>query len=94
MIFVQYGEVDNLTNGGKNSSWSNCIIIVQICAVIYENVSGTKMCYFDNCERSEKCGGCQSRGVYQKGMWYTPRIAESLFRTTTSLLVYEALILV
>jgi hypothetical protein len=24
---------------------------VQICAVIYENVSGTKMCYFDNWER-------------------------------------------
>jgi hypothetical protein len=32
--FVQYGEVDNLTNGGKNLSWSKLIMVVQICAVV------------------------------------------------------------
>ncbi len=32
-VFVQYGEVDNLTNGGKNVSWSNLMIVAQICAV-------------------------------------------------------------
>ena len=67
----------------NNSSWSNCIIIVQICAVIHENVSGTKMCYFDNCERFREMRGNESRGVYQRRICYTPRIAESSFRTTT-----------
>ncbi len=38
---------------------------MQICAVIYENVSGTKMCYFDNCERSgEMRSRNESRGLY------------------------------
>jgi hypothetical protein len=27
--YVQHGEVDNLTNGGKNLSWSNVIIAVR-----------------------------------------------------------------
>ncbi len=27
--YVQHGEVDNLTNGGKTLSWSNVIIAVQ-----------------------------------------------------------------
>jgi hypothetical protein len=57
LIFVQYGEVDNLTIGGKNLSWSNLIIVVQICAVVTKNVSGTKMIIFDNCERSREKGG-------------------------------------
>jgi hypothetical protein len=48
---------DNLTNRGKNFSWSKLIIIVQICAVVTKNVSGTKMIIFDNCERSAEKRG-------------------------------------
>ena len=38
---VQYGEVDKLTNRGKNLSWSILIIVVQISAVVTKNLSGT-----------------------------------------------------
>ena len=58
-IFVQYGEVDNLTNGGKNLLLSNLIIVAHICAVETKNASGTKMINFDNCERSEEKRGLQ-----------------------------------
>ncbi len=47
-----------MTNSGKNLSWSNCIIVVQICAVVTKNVSGTKMIILTNFERSEEMGGC------------------------------------
>jgi hypothetical protein len=47
---------------------------VQICAVITKNVSGTKMCYFVNCERSEEMRGCELGGVYQRRICYTPHI--------------------
>jgi hypothetical protein len=67
LIFVQNCEVDNLTTGaGKNLSWSNPIIVVKICAVITKHVSDTKMCYFDNCERSEKCGGLWAEECIKK----------------------------
>jgi hypothetical protein len=46
-----------LTNGSKNLSWSNLVIVAQICAVVTKNVSGTKMINFDNCERSEEKRG-------------------------------------
>ena len=36
---------------------------VQICAVKSENVSCTKMSYFENCERSGKQRRSESRGV-------------------------------
>ena len=51
---VQHGEVDNLTNSGKNLSWSNVIIAVQNLQCARKKVSGTKMINFDNCERSEE----------------------------------------
>ena len=34
-----------MTNGGKNSSWSKLIIVIQICAVVTKNVSGTTMIF-------------------------------------------------
>ncbi len=56
-MFVQSGEIDNLTNGGKNLSWSKLIMVVQICAFVMKNVSGTKMIIIDNCERNEEMRG-------------------------------------
>jgi hypothetical protein len=56
-LYRLYGEVENLTNGSKKLSCSNCIIVVQICAVITKNVSGTKMFYFDKCKRNREMRG-------------------------------------
>ena len=85
LIFVQYGEVDNLTNSSKNLSRSNCIIVVQICVVITKMQLALKLCYFDNCERSEEMRGLWAGWVYQRTICYTPCIAVSLFCTTTLL---------
>jgi hypothetical protein len=94
LIFVQYGEVDNLTNGGKNWSWSKLNTVVQICAVVTKNVRGTKMIMFDNWERIREMRGNVNWGVYQRWICYTPCITESLFCMRTELSVYEALSLV
>ncbi len=61
-----------------------CVVLdVQICAVKSKKVSCTKVCYFENCERSGEMRRSESRGVYQSRICNTPRIAESLFRTAT-----------
>jgi hypothetical protein len=44
-------------NSGKNLSRSKLIIVVQICAVVMKNVSGTKMIILTNCEKSEEMRG-------------------------------------
>jgi hypothetical protein len=69
-------------NSGKNLSRSKLIIVVQICAVVMKNVSGTKMIILTNCEKSEEMRGLSAGGVYQRTICYTPCIAESSFRTT------------
>ena len=55
--YVQHGAVDNLTNGGKNLSWSNVIITVQKLQYVQKKVSGTKMINFDNCEMFREMRG-------------------------------------
>ena len=46
-----------MTNGGKNLSWSNLIIVGQICAVVTKNVRGTKVSNFDHCESVRELRG-------------------------------------
>ena len=71
-------------------SSSIIIIVPKICAVS----KVLKYVKIDNCERSEEMSGNVNWGVYQERMWYSCRIAESLFCTTVSFLIFEALSLV
>ncbi len=81
--YGQHGEVDNLTNSGKNLSGQMSSSLCRNYSMYRKKVSGTKMINFDNCEMFREKKRSESRGVYQRRICYTPRIAESLFHTMT-----------
>ena len=53
---------------------------VQICAVKSEKVSCTKMCYFENCERSQwetrESERSERQGVFQRTLRDAPRFSD------------------